>query len=64
MGSNPIVRAMARSSYVYVVMNGDIPVAGFTVKHELVTWLGRNPGDYVIYRLGDKGSRPPVIMTL
>lgn len=33
---------MARSSYVYVVSDGLGPLAGFTVKHELVTWLRRN----------------------
>lgn len=37
---------MARSSYVYVVIEqrgerGDRPVAGFTVKHELKSWLQR-----------------------
>jgi hypothetical protein len=55
---------MARSTYVYVVMDGTEPVAGFTVKHEMATWLERNPGDYTIWRLSDglMQSRPPAIM--
>lgn len=32
---------VARSTYVYVVLNG-VPVAGFTVKHELVSWIRGN----------------------
>lgn len=57
---------MARSSYVYVVMKNGVglPIAGFTVKHELKTWLGRNPGDYTIWRLSDGlHQREPVNMT-
>ncbi len=30
---------MARSTYIYVVTDQFGPVAAFTVKHELVTWL-------------------------
>jgi hypothetical protein len=46
---------MARSSYVYVVMNGfREPVAGFTVKHELLTWLTDNRQDgYRVWRIRD-----------
>jgi hypothetical protein len=35
---------MARSSYVYVVTDGPVgpPVAAFTVKHELLTWVERS----------------------
>lgn len=32
---------MARSTCVYVVLSGKRVLAGFTVKHELVSWLGR-----------------------
>ena len=37
---------MPRSTYVYVVMEGrgqarDLPVAAFTVKHEMINWLAR-----------------------
>jgi hypothetical protein len=51
---------MARSTYVYVVLRGGEPVAGFTVKHELLTWLEHHHGNHVVYRLGDGGAgRPP-----
>jgi hypothetical protein len=45
---------MARSQYIYVVtVRGDI-VAGFTVKHELVTWLRNNPApDHKVTRIND-----------
>jgi hypothetical protein len=41
------------------------PVAAFTVKHELVTWLQRQPPhrltDYYVYRMGDgPGQGEPV----
>lgn len=60
---------MARSSYVYVVMDHDKPVAGFTVKHELKTWLDRNldertASEYKVWRLSDGlYQREPVEMT-
>lgn len=31
---------MARSVYVYVVTNNNAPLACFTVKREMVAWLG------------------------
>jgi hypothetical protein len=36
---------MARSAYIYVVTDGPVgpPVAAFTVKHELLTWIERQP---------------------
>jgi hypothetical protein len=46
---------MARSAYIYLVMQSylddegewqDKPVAPFTVKHELVTWLRRRTAAY------------------
>jgi hypothetical protein len=38
---------MARSSYIYIVQNGDgLVLAAFTVKHELSTWLDQNGGRY------------------
>jgi len=52
---------MARSTYVYVVLRDGEPVAGFTVKHELKTWLERNPGHDQVWRLGDGGGRPPQV---
>lgn len=56
---------MARSTCVYVVLTeGGVPLAGFTVKHELVTWLRRgseNPDDVQIWRCGDgPWQKPPV----
>jgi hypothetical protein len=48
---------MARSSYIYVVQNGDGDVvAAFTVKHELVTWQERNEGRFQITRVRDGGT--------
>jgi hypothetical protein len=51
---------VARSTYVYVVLDGQIderPIAGFTVKHELVTWLQRTDVRGLrVFRLRD-GSR-------
>jgi len=49
---------MARSTCVYVVMRtGAMPVAGFTVRHELITWLTRHPEvrepDFAVWRCGD-----------
>ncbi|GAB9152965.1 hypothetical protein [Bradyrhizobium diazoefficiens] len=52
---------MARSTYIYTVTTNGAPEAAFTVKHELVTYLGkRDPTrpPYVIYRLYDGGKRP------
>ena len=56
---------MARSTYVYVVTIVGVvpPVAGFTVKHEMMTWLERHPGDYRIWRLSDGGHRISVEIT-
>lgn len=36
---------MSRASYIWVVMqtNSSLPVAAFTVKHELKRWLGADP---------------------
>lgn len=45
---------MARSTYVYVVTDATgTPVAAFTVKHELATWLDRNPRTWWITRVRD-----------
>jgi len=58
---------VARSTYIYVLLDAEdhhkLAVA-FTVKHEMVTWLTRNPGDYTIYRLSDGGHKPPEVMWL
>jgi hypothetical protein len=58
---------MARSSYVYVVMLDDKPVAGFTVKHEMKSWLEDQEDEFVIWRLKDGRklfgeTPPPVVM--
>ena len=58
---------MARSSYIYLVQDKDLnrtPVAAFTVKHELATWLSRNPGNYTLWRIGDGGHRDPVVFDI
>lgn len=58
---------MARSSYIYVV-TGVLdyePVAGFTVKHELVSWLKDHPDDHFVWRIPDGrySKRKPVDIT-
>lgn len=65
---------MARSHCVYVVLssNFSVPLAGFTVKHELVTWLVRHPEvtdvTEVVWRCGDglsqEAPRPLLIADL
>lgn len=56
---------MARSSYIYVVIdNFEGIIAGFTVKHEMKTWVERNPGDYTFMRLPDGGVGPGSVMEL
>lgn len=51
---------MARSTRVYVVMalQTDIPLAAFTVKHELASWLDKNgwDHDWRIWSLPDGGN--------
>lgn len=49
-------------------MDDQNPVAGFTVKHEMKTWLERNldertAEEFRIWRLSDGGHRSPVEMT-
>lgn len=57
---------MARSIHVYVVACAwtDAPAGAFTVKHELVTWLRRQPelDGLRVYRIPDglNQSREPV----
>lgn len=59
---------MARSTYVYVLLDNEEhgkPVAGFTVKWEMVLWITRHPGDYTIWRLCDGDlNLPPSEMRL
>lgn len=49
---------MARSNYVYVVIEQGIPVAAFTVKYEMERWLGRHGEgrEFRVWRLRDNGS--------
>ncbi len=45
---------MARSSYIWLVMSKTrVPVAAFTVKHELESFLDKNGRDMQIFRLRD-----------
>jgi len=61
---------MARGTYVYVVLDRETgePIAGFTVRRELVTWLERrdgDPGELRIWRCGDglsQGVPQPVTL--
>ena len=64
---------MARSSYVYVVLNtlgGTRPIGGCTVKYEMVLWLKRQTGDALVgvevYRMPDSlwNDRPVVKLNL
>lgn len=56
---------MARSSYIYVVMpvGSSKPAAAFTVKHELIAWLSREPRGIVhVWLLRDDpttSDKPP-----
>lgn len=59
---------MARSTYVYVVVRGDLfgfgrlPVAAFTVKHELKKWLKGQASPELLrfFRLQDGSTTRPV----
>lgn len=47
---------MARSHATYVVLLDGLPLAGFTVRHELVTWLDRQGSvarELEVWRCGD-----------
>lgn len=47
---------MARSSYIYVLFRDGLPndlVGTFTVKHEMETFIERNPGIYYAERYRD-----------
>jgi len=49
---------MARSSYIYLVRDLDKePLAGFTVKHELESWLDGHGRNVLVTRLKDGGGR-------
>ena len=56
---------MARATYLYLVTQEGQPVAAFTVKHEMMTWLSLNPGEYQRWRMGDGvfGAKAPAEMT-
>lgn len=45
-------------------MRNSRPVAAFTVKHEMESWLERNHANYTIYRIGDgiHQTKPPMII--
>ena len=44
---------MARSTYIYLLMENDEPVAAFTVKWEMERWINHHPGTYKRFRMGD-----------
>ena len=49
---------MARSTYIYIVIDAwQYPVAAFTVKHEMETYLerGLGPEKYQVLRVRDGG---------
>jgi hypothetical protein len=51
---------MARSSSLYAVFQDVNPIAGFTVRHELITWLKRWQPEYLdfmhVYKFPDGAS--------
>lgn len=62
---------MARSGYVYVVLGSERePIAGFTVKREMIRWLRANMIDpprecyWTAYRIPDAGHNPLLIARL
>jgi hypothetical protein len=48
---------MARASSVYAVFKGNVPLAAFTVRHELVTWIKAWQPEYLdlmtVYKFPD-----------
>lgn len=51
---------MARSKKIYLVSESNAGiVAAFTVKHEMLTWIDRNDGEYKLYTIPDGGGDRP-----
>lgn len=44
---------MARSSYIYLVTEGGVPTAAFTVKWEMEQWITQHPSTYQRFRMAD-----------
>jgi hypothetical protein len=46
---------MARSTYIWTVFKGSHLIGTFTVKHEMITWLGKRTDFYGVrvYRMPD-----------
>lgn len=46
---------MARSTYIYLVYDGNSLAGGFTVKHEMLTWIAQQKFNNKpqIWRIGD-----------
>ena len=57
---------MARSQYVYLVLDKGLPPAAFTVKHEFERWLDSNPdpGGRELWRCHDArpSTKPGVLL--
>lgn len=55
---------MARSSYIYLVTDNSEPIAAFTVKWEMASWIRRHPGNYQRFRMADGlyPNKQPVAM--
>jgi len=60
---------MARSTYIYVVLDEDydsvmVPVAAFTVKHEMLAWLKKHPVvGYEVMRFSDGAWKGPAYLS-
>lgn len=59
---------MSRADYVYLVLDGPLPVIAFTVKYEMRNWTRKNYNDlgrYTGWRISDGNfSRTPVVIDL
>jgi hypothetical protein len=58
---------MARSQYIYMIVDQGLPPLGFTVKHEMTRWLRHHPdpGGRVIWRGRDGVVKSePVVLSI
>jgi hypothetical protein len=54
-------------NHIYLVMDGDHPVAAFTIKRELITFLKRRLDTFIkplVYTFGGEQGYMPSVMTM